>query len=462
MKKIILYVLLAAPFFMAAQPQTIDKVIGVVGKHIILQSDFYSAAEEFSKHGAVMNDSLKSRIFEDLLFQKLMLAQADKDSVVVKEEQVDAELERRMAYYLNQFGSEENFYSFYGKSSQAFKEDLRDDVRDQLVAQQMQSKIFGEIKVTPQEVRNFYNSIPVDSLPLINSEVELGQLIKKPEVSAEAKKLALEKIQGLRKRVLAYESGDTKASSMGASMTTIATIYTDDPGSAKTGGRYNGIMRGQFVPEFEAVAFKLKVNEVSEVFETVYGYHFVKLLSRKGDLIDVQHVLISPKIDDGDMVRAKNKIDSIYNALQNKELSFCDAALKFSDDKDTKNNCGTMVNNAAGTTRFEVEELAEIEQNLVFLLDKLQVGEVTRPTVYQTPDSKQAYRIIYLKSRTAPHVANLKDDYTRIQNMAINFKQKKIAKDWIAKKSKNMYIRLEPEFQDCRFEFNWNLSQAVK
>jgi peptidyl-prolyl cis-trans isomerase SurA len=447
---------------MAAQPQTIDKVIGVVGKHIILQSDFYSAAEEFTKHGATMNDSLRSRIFEDLLFQKLMLAQADKDSVVVKDEQVDAELERRMAYYLNQFGSEENFYSFYGKSSQSFKEDLRDDVRDQLVAQQMQSKIFGEAKVTPQEVRNFYNSIPVDSLPLINSEVELGQLTKKPEVSAEAKEIARDKIQGLRKRVLAYEAGDNKASAMAASMTTIATIYTDDPGSAKTGGRYNGIMRGQFVPEFEAVAFKLKVNEVSEVFETIYGFHFVKLLARKGDLIDVQHVLIAPKIDENDMVRAKTRIDSIYNALVNKEISFCDAALKFSDDKDTKNNCGTMVNNAAGSTRFEVEELAEIEQNLVFLLDKLQVGDVTRPTVYQTPDSKQAYRIIYLKSRSLPHVANLKDDYQRIQNMAINFKQKKLAREWITKKSKNMYIRIDPEFRNCKFEYSWSLPAEMK
>ncbi|MCD6069066.1 MAG: parvulin-like peptidyl-prolyl isomerase [Bacteroidetes bacterium] len=454
MKKISIYFfLVAAPFFGLAQPQTVDKVIGVVGKHIILQSDYYSTVQEFIKQGAVMNDSLRSKIYEELLFQKLLLAQADKDSVYVKDEQVDAELERRMGYYLNQFGSEENFYSFYGKSSQAFKEDLRDDVTDQLVAQQMQGKVLGDIKVTPQEVRNFYNAIPMDSLPLINSEVELGQLVKKPEVSGEAKQIALEKIQGLRKRILTEE---------GTTMTALATIYTDDPGSARTGGIYKGIMRGQFVPEFDAIAFKLKTNEISEVFETMFGYHFVKLLARRGDLIDVQHILITPKIDDKDMLLAKNRIDSLYAAISNKEISFCDATTRFSDDRETKNSCGAIVNNAAGSTRFEVEELAQIEQNLIFLLDKLQVGEITKPTVYQTSDSKQAYRIIYLKSRTLPHVANLKDDYQRIQNMTINSKQKKIASDWIAKKAKNMYIKVDPEFRNGKFEYNWNFPKDMK
>lgn len=459
-KKMRLYLLLLLlPIIGFSQGTPVDRVIGVVGKHILLLSDYYGAMEEFKKEGFTMNDSLRSKIYEDLLFQKLLLAQADRDSIVVKDEQVDAELDRRMAYYLAQFGSEENFFAFYGKSSQSFKEDLRDDVRDQLVAQQMQGKIMGDIKVTPKEIRDFYNDIPQDSLPLINSEVELGQLVKKPEVSADAKKAALEKIQGLRKRVLEYES--TNGAS-GSSMTTIATIYTDDPGSARTGGVYKNIMKGQFVPEFEATAFKLKTNEVSEVFETVYGYHFVKLLARKGDLIDVQHVLIAAKIDNNDLALSKVKIDSIYNAIVNNEISFCDATQKFSDDKETKNNCGVMLNNASGTTRFEVEELAQIDQNLIFLLDKLKVGEITKPTVFQTNDSKQAYRIIYLKSRTEPHYANLKDDYQRIQNMATVQKQKKVVADWIQRKTKNMYIKVDPEFKNMKFEYNWNFSTAMK
>ncbi|HEY1041064.1 MAG TPA: peptidylprolyl isomerase [Bacteroidia bacterium] len=454
MKKLIIYcVLLVSSLAVTGQVQTVDKVIGVVGKHIILQSEYYSNVQEFVKNGFKVNDSLKSRIYEDLLFQKLLLAQADKDSIVVKDEQVDAELDRRMAYYLNQFGSEENFYSFYGKSSQAYKEELRDDVKDQMVAQQMQSKVVGDVKVTPSEIRLYFNSIPVDSLPLINSEVEIGQLVMKPEVSPDAKKAALEKIQGLRKRVLEYIS--TNGAS-GSSMTTVATIYTDDPGSARTGGIYNGIMRGQFVPEFDAIAFKLKPGDISEVFETMYGYHFMKLISRKGDLIDVQHILIAPKIDNNDIVLAKQRIDSVYEAVVKKEITFCEATQRFSQDKDSKNNCGTIVNNAAGTTRFDVNELGEIDQNLVFLLDKLNVGDITKPTAYQTNEQKQAFRVLYLKTRTQPHVANMKDDYQRIQGMAMMDKQKKIITEWISKKSKSNYIKVDPEFQNGIFEYNWN------
>ena len=449
MKKTFLILILQfLSLFIYCQSQIVDKVIAVVSKNIILYSDFQNALQEYSKNTGLNADSLKSKVFEELLFQKLLLAQADKDSVITKDEQVDAEMERRMAYYLGKFGSEENFYNFYGKSSAAFKEELRDDIKDQLTAQTMQGKIVGEIKVTPAEVRNFFASMPTDSIPLINSEIELGQLIKKPQVSPSAKKIALEKIQGLRKRVVSGES----------SMTTICTIYTDDPGSAKTGGVYKDIMRGQFVPEFDAVAFKMKPgDEVSEIFETQYGYHFLKLLARRGDLMDVQHILISPKIDNADILNAKFALDSIYDKITNKEITFCEAAAKYSDDKDSKNNCGTIVNPATGTIRFEMEELAQIEQNLVFLLDKMNMGDITKPMMYMSNDSKQAYRIIYLKNRTSPHYANLKDDYPRLQNMTIASKQKKLISDWIYKKSKNIFIKIDPEFQQSKFEFRWNL-----
>ena len=430
------------------QSNVVDKIIAVVGKNILLYSDFQNSLQEYAKNTGISPDSLKGKVFEELLFQKLLLAQADKDSVITKDEQVDAELERRMAYYLAKFGSEENFYNFYGKSSTAFKDELRDDVKDQLTAQTMQGKIIGDIKVTPQEVRNFFASLPTDSIPLINSEIELGQLIKKPQVSPSAKKAALEKIQSLRKRVVSGES----------SMTTICTIYTDDPGSAKTGGVYKDIMRGQFVPEFDAVAFKMKPgDEVSEIFETQYGYHFLKLLARRGDLMDVQHILITPKIENSDILNAKLTLDSIYEKITKNEITFCDATAKYSDDKDSKNNCGTIVNPAKGTIRFEMEELAQVEQNLVFLLDKMSVGEITKPMIYMSSDSKQAYRIIYLKNRTNPHYANLKEDYQRLQNMTIASKQKKLISDWIYKKSKNIFIKIDPEFSNTKYEFKWNM-----
>jgi peptidyl-prolyl cis-trans isomerase SurA len=198
-------------------------------------------------------------------------------------------------------------------------------------------------------------------------------------------------------------------------------------------------------------------DEVSEIFETQYGYHFLKLLARRGDLMDVQHILISPKTDNADILNAKLALDSIYDKIIKKEITFCEAAAKYSDDKDSKNNCGTIVNPATGTIRFEMEELAQIEQNLVFLLDKMNLGDITKPMIYMSSDSKQAYRIIYLKNRTSPHYANLKDDYPRLQNMTIASKQKKLISDWIYKKSKNIFIKIDPEFQQSKFEFRWNL-----
>lgn len=451
-KKIIAAALVLFGFASIAQPQNIDKVIAAVGKYVILRSDFESAKLQYIADGIPVDSKVRCRILEELLYTKLLIAQADKDSVNVKDEQVDAELSRRMGYYIDQFGSEEKFEAFYGKTIDQFKEELRDDVRDQLIAQQMQGKIAGDVKVTPAEVRAFYNTIPTDSLPLVNSEVELGQITKKPIVSDAAKQEARARLEGYRQRVLKGES----------SISTLAALYTEDPGSAKTGGLYTGIMRGRFVPEFEAIAFRLKPGEVSEIFETQFGLHFMQLVARRGEMVDVRHLLVTPKISTSDVLAAKNTLDSIHKLLEEKKITFCEAALKYSDDKETKNNCGTMVNMQTGNSRFETDELGQIDQNLIFLLDKMNVGDFTKPTLYQMQDSKQAYRMIYLKSRSEPHRANLKDDYQRMQNFATVNKQKKLVKDWVNKKSKSTYIKIDPEYLDCQFENNWNLQQQVK
>ncbi len=444
-KKILTAITIAGSCSVAAQNQNIDRVIAVVGKYIVLRSDYESQKQQYLADGAKDDATLRNRVFEELLYNKLLIAQADKDSVNVKDEQVEAEMERRINYYISQFGSEEKFEAFYGKKVDQFKEELKDDVREQLTAQQMQSKVVGEIKLTPSEIRAFYNGIPEDSLPLVNSEVEIGQILKQPVVSEEARVDARSRLENIRQRVV-----------KGENMSALAALYTEDPSSAKTGGRYDGIRRGQFVPEFEAVAFRLKPGEISEIFETQYGFHFVELIARRGELVDVRHILISPKISSLDVLKAKTKLDSIYGLLQEGKINFCQATAQYSDDKDTRNNCGTMVNNATGNTRFEVDELGQIDQNLVFLLDKMQVGDYTKPTVYHSPDGKQAYRIIYLKNRTAPHRANLKDDYQRIQNYANVNEQKKRVSDWVNKKSKMTYIKIDKEFQDCTFVNNWN------
>lgn len=425
--------------------QSIDKTIGVVGKYIVLRSELERELKGVAANGNKITDSLRCAMFDELLYQKLLLAQADKDSVHVKEEQVDGELDRRMNYYLGQFGSEEKFESFYGKTVKQYKDEMRDDIRNILVAQQMQTKVMNDIKVSPADVRAYYNSIPSDSLPLINTEVEICQLVKKPSVTEEAKKQARAKLEGYRQRVL-----------NGESMSVIATLYTEDPGSAKTGGRYDGIARGQFVPEFEAVAFRLKPNEISEIFESSFGYHFIQLIARRGELVDVRHILVTAKVSPQDIVNAKTDLDSIYRKIKDGRITFCNACSKYSDEKETKNNCGAIQNTAAGSTRFEIEEVGQTDPNLVSTLDNMKIGDVTKPLpTPPTPDGKQAFRIIYLKSRSEPHKANLKDDYQRLQNMAQASKQRNIVDTWVNKKLRSIYVRIDADYKNCPFKHNW-------
>jgi peptidyl-prolyl cis-trans isomerase SurA len=243
-------------------------------------------------------------------------------------------------------------------------------------------------------------------------------------------------------------------------MSVIAALYSEDPGSAKSGGRYESVMRGQMVPEFEAVAFRLKPGEVSEIFETTYGYHFMQLVARKGESVDVRHILMSPKISQLEILKAKVELDSIRELIVSGKMKFADAALKFSNDKDTKQNGGLLINPAANSTKWELEEIGEMDQNLVFMLEnQMKVGDVSPVIQHVGSDAKQAWRIIYLKSRTEPHKANMQDDYIKLLNMASFEKQKKLIKDWITKKSKSTYIKIDDEFNTCKLEYNWTINQ---
>jgi peptidyl-prolyl cis-trans isomerase SurA len=315
-----------------AQPQILDKVIAIVGKNPLLLSEVETTILQ-QKEKKTVDENLRCKIFEDLLFQKLLLSQADRDSIVVADAEVDNELTRRIQYYVGMLGSEEKFEAFYGKRISVFKDELRDDVKNQLLAQKMQQKITGETKLTPNEVRTYFGTLPIDSLPLVNSELELGHLVRKPPISDEAKAAVRTQLEIYRQRVI-----------NGESMSVIAALYSEDPGSAKNGGRYESVMRGQMVPEFEAVAFRLKTGEVSEIFETTYGYHFIQLLARKGESVDVRHVLMSPKISALEILKAKDELDSIREIIANGSINFSDAALKYSNDKDTKQNGGLLLN----------------------------------------------------------------------------------------------------------------------
>jgi peptidyl-prolyl cis-trans isomerase SurA len=429
----------------SAQGTVIDRVIAVVGSNTILQSDLEAQYQQLVSAQESVNENTHCKLLDELLYQKLLLAQAQKDSLYPTETQVDQELEKRMRYYIQQLGSEERFVAFYGKSIDDFKNDLRDNVRNLIMAQQMQGKVTGDITVTPNEVKTFFNDIPDDSIPFINSEVEVGQIMAKPKVTPEAKKEAKLKIEGIRNRIMKGES----------SFTAMAALYSEDPGSASKGGMYEHIQRGQFVPEWDAWAFRMKPNEISEVFETVYGYFIIQLLERRGDEVDARSLLIAPKVESTDLLRSKLTLDTIYTKLLTDTINFAEAAAKYSDDEETKNNGGLIVNPFTGATRFQMDEIGQIDQNVAFAIDKLKVGEFTKPMPTTTHDGKQAYRVLYLKTRTSPHKANLVDDYQKIQAMAQAKKQEEVVNKWIKKKAVDTFIRIDNDYKNCTFSHNW-------
>jgi peptidyl-prolyl cis-trans isomerase SurA len=440
-KSLICSVITLFALSVSAQPQKklIDQVIAVVGNNIILQSDLENQYFQMLQQGGEENENSRCELLEELLFQKLLLHQAKLDSVKINDSQVESEMDRRMRYFIQQIGSEEKLEEYYGKSINAIKDEFREIIRDQLLIQQVQQKITGNITVTPAEVKSFFNKIPKDSLPFVNSELEVAQIVAYPKISNEAKDEARTKSEELRARVV-----------KGESFSTLAVLYSEDPGSAKRGGELGFVERGVFVPEFEAVAFRLKIGQISEIVETTFGYHFMELIERRGERINIRHILITPKVGQDDLKKARHYIDSIRTLIINTDtLNFNEAAALFSDDKDTKYNGGLLVNPVNGTNRFEADQL---DPSVFFTVDKMKVGEISQPVAYQMPGGKQAFRILYLKTRTEPHRANLKDDYQRIQDAALNDKQDKIIAKWIDKKMSTTYFKISDDYKSCNME----------
>lgn len=418
-----------------AQNQLVDRVVAVVGNEIILNSDVEIQFDQRIASGEEFGPNGKCVVLEDLMFEKLLVHQAEVDSVEVTDDEVQQVLDRRMDYFISQLGSRKKLEEYYGKTIAELEEELFKPIYSQLVAQKMQQEITGDIKVTPQEVRQFFTSIPSDSLPYINSQVEIAQIVLYPKVSEASKKEARERLEELRQRVL-----------NGSKVSTLAILYSEDPGSSKNGGKYEGIKRGQFVKEFEAVAFALKPGEISEVFETEYGFHFVELIAKRGQEIDLRHILISPKVTDDALQEAKAALDSIRMQIESGAITFSEAAKSFSEDKSTKFNGGLMINPNTGETKFEINEL---DKSLFFVIDNMELNEVSQAQYMQTPDGKPAFRILQLKNQTPPHRANMKDDYNRIKEVALLKKKKETMDTWVEERVAKTYIRINDGFSSC-------------
>ncbi len=427
----------------SSQDKVIDEIVAVVGSHPILLSDVENQYQQARIQGTIGDPlMLRCRIFEDLLFQKLLLYQSEVDSLVVDDDQVNGELDRRLRYYIQQFGSQEKLEDFYDKSIVEFKAELREPLRQEMLAAQQQGKITENIKVTPSEIKAFFHQLPPDSVPIIPTEYEIAQIVKQPPISQEELTAAREKISGLRERIL-----------KGEKFATLAILYSEDPGSATKGGELGLFGRGTMYPEFEAAAFNLKSkSDVSEIIKTKAGFHILQLIERKGEFVNIRHILIVPKVSTLDLMKASSKLDSIAELIRIDSITFDKAVKKYSDDPGRVNG-GLLQNANSGNTRWPADEL---DPKVFFIIDKLKVGETSAAIPYTTDDGTQAYRLLNLKLRTDPHRANLKDDYNTIQEWALNKKKEEAMGKWIGEKSKTAYIRLNDKYKNCELKYEWN------
>ncbi len=431
--------------------QVIDKVVAVVGKNIILESDVENQYIQYRLQGGAegTGTALRCGILEDLLFQKLMLNQAEMDSLKVTDDEVDAELSRRISDMVSRVGSQEKLEAYFNKTMSEIKDELRPMVRDKSLQDQVRAEIMKGVSVTPAEVRTFFNRIPQDSLPMVDTEYEIAQIVKRPPVSIDEKLRIKDQLYQIRKRILEGES-----------FSTMAILYSEDPGSAKKGGELGFTGRGEFAKEFENAAFNLRDGEISEVIETEFGFHIIQLIERRGDYVNCRHILLTAKVPVEALEQAQNELDSVAKLIRSGEMTFEEACLKFSDD-DSKTNGGCISNPAYGGNRIGKQDLPELEtyfpelKNLSFVISRLEVGEVSDPLPMTTSDNNDAFRLVMVKKKVEAHKANLKDDYWRIQGWALNDKNQEVIRNWIKGKAKKAFIRIDEEYQGCDFQFDW-------
>lgn len=436
-------------FTALGQKKSLDKVAAVVGNSIILNSDIEREYDNYLVQGNQPNSAVKCQVLQQLLTQKLLAQQAVIDSVIVKDDDVDNEVERRMRNYIQRAGGQEKLEAFLGKSVIQYKDEIRPDMREQLTAQRMQQKITEKISVTPQDVKNYFNAIPKDSLPSINKEVEIAQIVFNPKLTREEKQLYREKAEALRERV-----------KKGEDFATLATLYSQDPGSAPAGGDLGFADRSTFVREFAAMAFKLKAGDISPVFETDFGFHFLQVIERRGEQVHVRHILIVPEVTQASLERAKTRADSIYTLIKNLKLDFFNAASYYSDDNETKYNGGMMLNAEDVQNRSTFIPTDKLDPQVALVVDTMKVGSIAKPALFTAQTNKKSYKILFLKSKTDAHKANLAQDFPKLKDAAAESKTSRTVSEWFEKRRKETYINIDPEYQTCDQLKSWTLTTA--
>lgn len=437
----IYYFLLLASFHLGLSAQSVDKIEAVIGDEIILTSEIESQYLQYLSQGNIQSNEIKCQIIEDLLFQKLMINQARIDSLVVSDEEIEAEIDKRLSYFESQLGSAKKVEDYFGKSIDKIELELTKVIEDQFLAQRMQAQLTSAIKVTPAEVKEVYSLLADAEIPTMPTQVEVAQIVIKSEITTEQKDKIRSKLNSFRDRV--YNGEDFKM---------LATLYSDDPGSATNGGELGFVNRGDLVPEFERAAFRLKEGEISEVVESQFGYHIVQLIERRGEQINVRHILIKAKVNATALYAAKQKMDNIAKEINDGIINFDDAVTKYSDDEN-KANGGLLLNPNTMSTLHTLDDMAPA---LRLIVDQLSEGDISSPAVIQMQDEKKAYRILRLNKRKEEHKANLVDDFAKIKEYSINSKQQEVLEKWVNKKIARTYIRLSDSLEECNLANKWS------
>lgn len=441
MKQLITLILLLTFTNALISQQLIDKVIAVVGDKAVLYSEIEGQKIQAQQQGIKLTKEDDAMLLEELMFQKLLLHQAEIDSLEVSESQVTTELDQRIQYFAAQIGGVSELEKFYEKSIEEIKDEFFEQIENRLKTQQMEDKITADVTVSPKEIKHFFNEIPVDSIPEIGSKVAVAQIYIRPEVTFEEKKKIKKKLNDLRTKVISGE----------LTFKIAAEFYSEDPGSKKLGGDFGWVTRGTFVPEFDAVAFKIPLNEVSEVFETQFGYHTTIIEERRGEQFKGKHILLAFKVGDNQLSETKQKLDSLRAAILEEKTTWDEAVLTYSDDDQTKGSKGIIYNENSGSMYWDMREL---DPQIFAAINTLKVGEISKPQLLQTRDGA-AYRLIMLNKQTDPHKANLKDDYQLIQNFTLQNKKADVIKEWTDNKINDVFIKIDDEYIDGNFQYKW-------
>ena len=448
MKKIlsVLWLACCACLSAVAQDNVIDEIVWVVGDDAILRSDIETQRLYMLNEGQRFDGDPYCVIPEQLAIQKLYLNQAKIDSITANENQVIQSVDQWMNMAVNQMGSREKLEEYMGKKFSQIKEERKETVREQQIVQQMQQKLIGEIKLTPAEIRKYFNQLPQDSLPTIPTTVEVQIVTMEPKIPFEETDAIKARLRDFTEQV---NTGKMEFS-------TLARLYSEDPGSSVRGGELGFMSKTQLLPEFANVAFNLKdPKRVSQIVQTEYGYHIIQLIEKRGDRINCRHILLKPKVSDKELTEATTRMDSLYNDLQAEKFSFDEAATFVSADKDTRNNKGLMVNqnyesSNYGTPKFEMQELPQEIGKVVY---NMEVGEISKPFTMITDKQREVVAIVKLKARVNGHKANLADDFQAMKQLVESRKREELLNDWIRKKQKTTYVRISEGWRNCDFKY---------